>query len=54
MIEDKPKVISSVKISRVTRNPDGVCLDEKFVQVDNYNIKTCEKVARKIYKEDLK
>jgi len=46
--------LSSVTIQKIKRNPDGVCLDDSYVQVKNHDIKVCEKLARKIYNEDLR
>ena len=48
------KNLSRVTISRTTRNPDGVRLDEKTVDVHNHDIKKCEKIARNIWKEELR
>ena len=46
--------LSSVIIKRIIRNPDNVCLNEKTVQVDNHDVDKAHKIAKKIWKEELK
>jgi len=43
-----------IKIQQIVRNPDGVTLTDSTVEVHGNNLKSCERLARKIFKEDLK
>ena len=53
MIEEQT-YISEVKIKRLWKTPDGMITHEKEVCVKNTDVNKAEKIARNIWKEDLK
>jgi hypothetical protein len=48
------KEISSVTISKTKRGSGGTILEEKFVRVANTDVQKCEKIARDIFKKELR
>lgn len=48
------KELSLIVIQKTRRNPEHVILEDLYVQVRNHDIKECEKIARDIFKKELK
>jgi len=47
------KELPCITIAKRKFNPNHICVDESYVQVKSNNVKSCEKIARRILKEDL-